>query len=158
MIILIAVFAYIFFLRPLVSQNFLSQGIIYVCISIIIIGLFFVMMLYEMLDLTRKIVISDTTIMINKPFKVIEINWQDILEFKKQEKGFAENAGWKYLLKYHNGRGEKQVELADNNIENLHELITLIFENAKKSKFIQIKNDTFLPFFKNYVISEWEKD
>jgi hypothetical protein len=151
------IFAYFVYYRVIVQQDFLSQSSTYIVISIIILATIFIFLLIALVDLNKKIIITNTAVIIKNPLKTYEIIWQDILEFKKQEKGFGVWAGWKYSLKY-NENNEKQIMLTDENIENLQELIKYVFKYAVKAKFVEIRNDSSLPFLKNYIISEWKKE
>ncbi|MGO9376098.1 MAG: hypothetical protein ACLQBD_28955 [Syntrophobacteraceae bacterium] len=93
--------------------------------------------------------------MIKKRFKVIEIEWLQIIAFIKQRKGYKHTVGWTYSLKFEKN-GEKQIDFADDNIENIRELIDSIFKLAVGAKFIEIRNETFLPFFKKLKTYEWK--
>ena len=108
-----------------------------------------------MLDLYVKVSINDSGIIVKKAFKTIELKWYEIIEFKKFEKGIGVWAGWRYSLTF-DRNGKKQIVIADNNIENLQVLIDSIFKQAGTAKFIEIRNNSFLPFFKSYKTSEWK--
>ena len=146
--------AYFFCVKVLVTENLLSQDMIYIAISLIIPASIFYILLGTFLDLNTKVTINNSSIIIKKSFKVVELKWSEIIECKKHEKGFGVWAGWRYSLNY-NRNGEKQIVFADNNIENMQELIDSIFKLAVAAKFIEIRNDSLLPFFKNYKTSEW---
>ena len=110
-----------------------------------------------MLDLYVKVSINDSSIIIKKPFRLIELNWSEIIECKKIERGYGVWAGWKYSLTF-NRKGERQIVIADNNIENLHDLIDSIFRKAVNAKFIEIRNNSLIPFFKSYKTYEWKNE
>ena len=107
--------------------------------------------------LPRLITINESSIIIKKVFKNIEIKWPEVVEVKKQEKGFGVWAGWRYSLKYVRD-GEKEIVFADRGIGDLPILIYFIFRLAISAKFTEIINEAVLPFFKKYRISEWKNN
>jgi len=142
--------------KVLIPENLLTLGVVYITISVGILLLIIFHSLYIFIYLKRKITITRESLTIKKPFSFLEIQWPDTTEFIKQEKGFGLWAGWKYLLKF-NRNSEKQIQIADQNeFADIHMLIYLIFRYATGAKFLEIRNDTLIPFIKNYKISKWE--
>jgi len=148
-------FFYLVFVKVLITENFLSQDIVYIAISIIILSFIFIILLFAFINLNRKVIINDSSIIIKNLLKAVEIRWPEIIEFKKQEKGFGAWAGWKYCLKV-NKNGVQEIEIADNNFENLQEAIDLIFKLAMAAKFVETRNEALMPFFKNFKTYEWK--
>ena len=152
-ILCICVYYYCIFVIGLIRKDFFSEGTTYIAISIIIISSLFVPLVYFILDINRTITITTSCIIIKKPFRIIELEWLQIIEFIRQEK--VRRPGWIYSLTFEKN-GEKQIDFADNNIENIQELIDSIFKLAVNAKFIEIRNEAFLPFFKKLKPSEWK--
>lgn len=84
------------------------------------------------------------------------INWHEIIEFRKHEKGVGQWAGCRYYLSA-NKYGSKPIEIADNNIEGLDELIYAVFDMAKNASFVKIENISSIPFLKKVRKSQWDR-
>jgi hypothetical protein len=153
----LGVFASFIYGQLFITDDFLTQSLTYKFITTIILISIGIFLLGSFRDLYKKITINGTGITINNLLKKHEIKWTEVTEFRKQHKGIGAWAGYRYIIRYESYE-VKELEIADNNIENVQELINSIFKFATNAKFIKIRNDSFLPFIKNYNISNWKND
>ena len=97
-------------------------------------------------NLTMKIVVSDESITIDKPFKTIDIKWDEILEFGKS-RGllFLNSPGYYgFFLKF-NKPSNKKIELGALSFKDKDDLITTIFEKAHNARFVYLENTSWIP-------------
>jgi len=138
----------------LVPEEYEAESILYLSVVaalFAVVTAFFVCAIWNM---NKKITTDYRGIVIDRPFRRIELKWDEIAEFGRTEKGYGTVGGWRYYLKSQDRA--KQIIFADSTLDNLDDLISTIFENAKKSRFIQISNEAEMPFAKDWHIERWK--
>jgi len=144
----------IFYSYLIFPKGELAENIPLVAFISFLIIAWFAYLLSAVVDTYRKITINISGITCKTGFKKIHYEWPEITEFRKHHKGIGTWAGFKYYISS-NETGKKNFKLADNNIENLEQLIKIIFKNAINAKFIKIENQSKLPFLKSLQKSMW---
>ena len=142
-------YSYLIFPKGALAESILLTTFI----SILIIA-WFALLFSGFTEAYRKITIDNLGITCKSGFKKNHFEWPEISEFKKHEKGIGLWAGFRYYLSSDQAE-KKNIKIADNNIENLEQLIDIVFEKAINAKFIKIENQARLPFFKSLQKSVW---
>ena len=90
-----------------------------------------------------KIIVSDESIIIDKPFKKTDIKWNEILEFGKYKTGY-----YPMHLRFYfriNKLVNDRIEIGTLQIKGKDELISTIFNKANNAKFVTLENTSPIP-------------
>lgn len=153
---LFLVFLVVVFPIGLLRDAIDSGGILYIILTTII-SLFSIYVLFAAWqNLNTKIVVSDEIITIDKPFKKIEVNWNEILEFGKYKSGY-----YPMHLRFYfkvNKSVDERIEIGVLDFEERDELISTIFNKAQNAKFVTLENTSWIPFVKHIEILQWNQN
>ena len=102
-----------------------------------------------------KIVVSDESITIDKPFETIVIKWNKILEFGNYKSGYYP-MHLCFYFKLNKLVGNK-IEIGTLDFKGKNELISTIFNKANNAKFVTLENTSWIPFVKRIEILQWKQ-
>jgi hypothetical protein len=105
------------------------------------------------------VVCNNEGVRIKNLFRMISANWEEILEFGTYKTGFGANPELNrvYYLKARK-YGGRRIRVCGKTLQDLDQLIDIIFQNAVNAKFLREENVAIIPFTKKLRIDHWERN
>ena len=147
----------IFYSYLIFPKGALAENVILTIFTSVLIIFCTALLFTGIVDINREIYIHNEGLTCKSGFKTTSFKWSEISEFKKHEKGIGLWAGFRYYLSS-TETGKRNIQIADKNIENIEQLIEIVFRKAINANFVKIENQAKLPFFKSMNKSVWVKN
>ena len=135
-----------------ISNRFLGISLGALCFTVALTWLSNVSRKFLRIDPVTK---SKSGLTISTLFTTKSIPWEDIAEFGT----YRRLAGrvfvrWFYLK---TKQDDREIRLCTEGLENLNDLIELVFQNARGARFVRIENASLIPFIKKIQINPWDR-
>ena len=125
-------------------------------------ALSFTVALYWLGTVSRKFLRKDSVttsssgITIINVFTTMSILWEDIAEFGTYRRLVGRVfVRWFYLK---TKQDDHEIRLCTESLENVNELIDLVFQKAKDARFVRIDNIGVIPFIKKLQNRPWDRN
>jgi hypothetical protein len=104
----------------------------------------------------RQIIVCDELLILRHPLRNRIIHWQDIIEFGTYTANGAYTPNRFFYIKI-TSQPDKRIQVCNELLENLRDLIDIIFLKAINAKFVIVENVAWLPFTKKIQLARWNQ-
>ena len=134
------------------SNRFLGISLGALCFTVALVWLSNVSREFLRID---PVTTSSSGLTISTLFTSKSILWEDIAEFGT----YRRLAGrvfvrWFYLKMK---QDDREIRLCTEALENVNDLIDLVFQKARSARFVRIENASLIPFIKKIQINPWDR-
>ena len=129
----------------------------YTLLTISILLFLFILLIRRWYHFQTVVKTTPEKIIIRRPFKTIQLRWNDIFEVGKFKKLGFKRYYWCFYIKGREIDAEKII-FATEDIGELKSLIALIFHKAQNAKFVAIQNAPLFIFLNKKVKTSWDKN
>ncbi len=98
---------------------------------------------------------SRSGVIIRTVLKTKSILWEDIAEFGTYRRLAGRFVRIFYLK---TKQDDHEIRLCSESLENISDLIDLVFQKARGARFVRIENIGVIPFIKKIEISPWDRN